>query len=95
MPERARARAHARRHTDTRRVRLASDADSERFCVQGVAAAGIFTALIININAQSGIHPLPDLLDCGICMTLSLLPLQRFDIFPEENVLCFNEPVAT
>ncbi|MEJ1283050.1 hypothetical protein NN561_014015 [Cricetulus griseus] len=52
----------------------------------GVAAAGIFTALIININAQSGIHPLPDLLDCGICMTLSLLPLQELEDQPCQDL---------
>ncbi|VFV23072.1 Hypothetical predicted protein [Lynx pardinus] len=70
MPERARARTGIQ--TPSERRGKASDADSERFCVQGVAAAGIFTALIININSQSSIHPLPDLRDCSICMTLSL-----------------------
>lgn len=107
--------------------------------MQGVAAAGIFTALIININSQSSIHPLPDLRDCSIiCSCHSslcrsdvggekerkrkkkevkrkspkpsflpgspyfstfLLPLwlchRLFDIFPEETVLCFSEPVVS
>ncbi|KAJ1071091.1 hypothetical protein K5549_016019, partial [Capra hircus] len=93
MPERARARTGIQ--TPSERRGKASDADSERFCVQGVAAAGIFTALIININSQSSIHPLPDLRDCSICMTLSLAMSELFDIFPEETVLCFSEPVVS
>lgn len=69
----ARASRRAHSHTDTQReARHSIWCWLRALCVQGVAAAGIFTALIININSQARIHPLPDLRDCSICMTLSL-----------------------
>lgn len=49
---------HTHTRARTKRQGKAADADSERLCVEGVVSAGIFTALIININSLSSIHPL-------------------------------------
>lgn len=54
----------------------ALDADSEQLCLEGVQSAGVFSALIININSVSCIHPFLDLQKCSICMMLASHPFQ-------------------
>lgn len=67
--------AHGK-HTHTQKARHNNRCWLRAVVFGGVASAGIFTALIANINSLSSIHPLSDLLDCSICVKLLLQPLQ-------------------